>query len=77
MTKWQAILGALKGGALVGAVGTLLGLAVTIGLITADQGNQLAQLVSGLATLVTAIITAVHTFQAAKLLRRLAAVPKP
>jgi hypothetical protein len=70
MTVWQSVWAAIKSGAWVGYLGTLIGVAVTLGLLTQDQANAAAQLVSGVATLVTLIVSLVHTFHAAGLLRR-------
>lgn len=69
MTKWQAIVAALKGGAWWSAVETLLGIGVTIGILTADQDQVVLAAITGALNLIQLIQTAVHTFQAAKLLR--------
>lgn len=70
MTVWQSILKAIKTGAWVGYAGTLIGLATTIGLLTQSQANSAAQVVSGVATAVAAVIALTHTFHAASLIRR-------
>lgn len=69
MTKWKSILAALKGGSWVGIVNTVLGLAVTGGLLTSSQSGSLATLVAGIATFLTLIASTIHTFHAAKLVR--------
>lgn len=69
MTKRQAIWAAIKGGGWFSVLTTLLGIGVTVGILTADQDQALLAVATGALNLVQIIQTAVHTFQAAKLER--------
>lgn len=77
MTIWQSIVAAIKSGAWVGYVGTLVGLATTIGLLTQSQASGATQLVSAVGTAIAAIIALTHTAHAASLLRRNARLSTP
>lgn len=69
MTLWQSLMAALKGGAWAGLANTIIGVAVTIGLVSANQSSALSALVAGGATLLNLIVALIHTFQQAKTLR--------
>lgn len=64
MTNWQVFLAALKSGAWVSWVTTLLGIGVTVTLLTATQAGALGDVASAVLNLIQAIATAVHTFHA-------------
>lgn len=69
MTKWDAFKAALAGGGWAGVVNTLIGLGVTIGLLSAAQSSALATLIAGLATFLNLLVATIHTVQASKALR--------
>lgn len=72
-TGWATFLAALRSGAWVSWLTTILGIGVTITLLTATQAGALGDVASALFNLLQAIVTAVHTFHAVKVvqLRRL------
>jgi hypothetical protein len=83
MTKRQAIWAAIKGGGWLSVLTTLLGIGVTVGILTADQDQALLAVATGALNLVQLIQTAVHLVQASKLTlsrnafaRRLAVAPE-
>lgn len=69
MTGWQSVLAALRNGTWVTAVPGLLSLAVTIGVLTGTQETAVQAAATGLATLITLVTAAVHTFRKASQLR--------
>jgi hypothetical protein len=69
MTRWEAFKAALAQGGWTGLANTLIGVAATIGLLTAGQSSALGALVAGVATLLNLIVATVHTFQMARVLQ--------
>lgn len=83
MTKWQAIWKVLAGGGWVQVLGTLVGIGVTVGILTADQSQAVLALATGVASAVQLVATLVSTFrhasavqQVRELARRLAVAPE-
>lgn len=71
MTKLQSLWAALKSGAWTSVLATVLGIGVTIGLLTLDQSHVLLDVAAGLVNLVSLIGTAVHAFGRASQIRQL------
>lgn len=69
MTRWQAILAALKNGGWVNVLGTLAGIAVTVGILTADQSQAIIALFTGVLNVVQLLGTVVSTFRHAAAVR--------
>lgn len=69
MTLFQAVLAALKNGTWTSALAGLLSLAVTIGVLTGTQETAVQAAATGLATLITVVTAAVHTFRKASAIR--------
>jgi hypothetical protein len=71
------IVAALRSGAWVGWVGTVLTAAVTFGWLNADQAGAIGNVVSAAATLIAAITAANHTLHAVRLLNHQHERPTP
>lgn len=66
---WQSILAALKSGTWATAVGGVVALAATVGLITATQESTIQTVLTAVVGLIAAVTAVVHTFSKAKAIR--------
>lgn len=71
MSKWQSVWQVIKGGGWVQILGTLVGIGVTVGILTADQSQAILAAATGVASLVQLVATVVSTFRHASAVRQL------
>lgn len=69
MTRWQAFLAALKGGAWLTTLGGVLSIAVAVGALTLTQETAIQGVAQLVPTVAIAIAALVHAFTKAKAIR--------
>lgn len=62
------LLAALKAGSWAPALNSLITVAVTIGVLTTEQAGAIADVVTGIASLVSIIVAAAHLFRGTRLI---------